>query len=61
MPRYARPCFEPVEKGDCSGNAESDFAENRGCGAGLTPQAVDEKKNCTLCLLQWEREIGVGC
>ena len=30
-----------MEKGDVSSNAESGFAENRSCSAGLMPQAVD--------------------
>ena len=61
MPRYARPCFEPVRKGSYGIDAESGFAENRSCSAGLTPQAVDEKGKCTLSLLRRKRKIDVGC
>ena len=48
MPQYARPCLEPVRKGNHSADAESGFAENRSCSACLPPQAADEMGKCML-------------
>ena len=52
--------FEPVRKEYLSTDAESSFVRNQSRSAGLPPQAVDKKGDCTLSLLRWKRKIGVG-
>ena len=52
--------FEPVQKGNCTANTESVFAENRSCSACLPPQAIVKKEKCTLYWVRRKRKIGVG-